>query len=122
MSDTGGPTVKGVVQKKEKNKYTISYQPTHRGKHQLHIKVEGVPIRGSPFVVITRLPIQNLGTPIRTIGGVKKPWGVAVNQKGEIVVVEIDRHCISIFSPSGEKIRTFGSWGSAQGRLNYPRV
>ena len=121
VSDTGGPTVKTVIQKKEKNKYTISYQPTHRGRHQLHVKVEGVPIRGSPFAVIARLSIQKLGTPIRTIGGLNRPWGVAVNQRGEIVVAENEGHCISIFSSSGEKIRTFGSKGSAQGQFNHPR-
>ena len=121
VSDAGGPTVKAAVQKKEKNKYTISYQPTHRGRHQLHIKVEGVPIRGSPFVVIARLPIQNLGTPIKTIGGVNKPWGVAVNQRGEIIVAEGGGDCISVFRPSGEKIRTFGSKGSAHGQFNCPR-
>ena len=118
VSDAGGYTVKAAVQKKEKNKYTISYQPTHRGRHQLHIKVEGVPIRESPFVVIV---VKNLITPIRTIGGVNIPYGVAVNQRGEIIVAEYGGHCISIFSPSGEKIRTFGSKGSAQGQFNEPR-
>ena len=121
VSDTGGSTVKAAVQKKEKNKYTISYQPTHRGRHQLHIKVEGVSIRGSPFAVIAKLPIQNLGTPIKTIGHVNKPWGVAVNQRGEIIVAEGGGDCISVFRPSGEKIRTFGSKGSAQGQFNSPR-
>ena len=118
VSDAGGPTVKAAVQKKEKNKYTISYQPTHRGRHQLHIKVEGVPIRGSPFAVVV---VKNLSTPIRTIGGVNRPWGVEVNQRGEIIVTEYSGHCISIFSPSGEKIRTFGSKGFAQGQLREPR-
>ena len=118
VSDTGGPTVKAAVQKKEKNKYTISYQPTHRGRYQLHIKVEGVPIRGSPFTVIA---VKNLSTPIRTIGGLNFPWSVAVNQRGEIIVAEHWGHCISIFSPSGEKIRTFDSKGSAQGQFKYPR-
>ena len=121
VSDAGGSTVKGAVQKKEKNKYTISYQPTHRGRHQLHVKVEGVPIRESPFVVVARLPIQNLGTPIKTIGGLNRPWGVAVNQRGEVIVAEYGGDCISIFSPSGEKIRTFGSKGSAQGQFKWPR-
>ena len=120
VPDTGGPTVKAAVQKKEKNKYTISYQPTHRGRHQLHIKVEGVPIRGSPFGVVARLSIQKLGTPIKTIGGLNRPWGVAVNQRGEIIVAEYRGHCISIFSSIGEKIRTFGSEGSAQGQFNVP--
>ena len=121
VSDTGGPTVKAAIQKKEKNKYTISYQPTHRGRHQLHIKVEGVSIRGSPFGVVARLSIQKLGTPIKTFGGLNSPLGVAVNQRGEIIVVEYSRHCISIFSSIGEKIRTFGSEGSAQGQFNAPR-
>ena len=115
VSDAGGPTVKAAVQ--EKNKYTISYQLTHRGRYQLHIKVEGVPIRGSPFDVVARLSIQKLGTPIKTIGGLNQPWGVAVNQRGEIIVAEYGGHCISIFSSIGEKIRTFGSMGSAQGQF-----
>ena len=120
VSDAGGSTVKAAVQKKKKNKYTISYQPTHRGRHQLHIKVEGVPIRGSPFAVVSRLPIHKLGTPIRTIG-INRPWGVAVNKRGEIIVAELPGHCISIFSSSGEKLRTFGSKGSALGHLSSPR-
>ena len=118
VSDTGGPT---AIQKKEKNKYTISYQPTHRGRYQLHIQVEGVPIRGSPFAVVAKIPIQELGTSIRTIGGLRRPQGVAFNQRGEIIVTEYNRYCISIFSLSGEKIRTFGSVGSAQGQFSSPR-
>ena len=120
VSDGGGPTVKGAVQKKEKNKYTISYQLTHRGRHQLHIKIGGKSIRGSPFAVVARLPIQKLGTPIRTIGNLNTPWGVAVNQRGEIIVAELGGNCISIFSSRGEKIKTFGREGSAQGQLKWP--
>ena len=117
VSDVGDPTVKAAIQKKEKNKYTISYQPTHRGRHQLHMKVDGVPIRGSPFAVIA---VKNLSIPIRTTSGLESPWGVAVNQRGEIVVAEYGGHCITIFSSSGEKIRTFGSKGSAHGQFSVP--
>ena len=35
-------------------------------------------------------------------------------------MAENSRHGISIFSPSGEKIRTFGCMGSAQGQFNGP--
>ena len=120
VPDAGGPTIKAAIQKKEKNKYTISYQPTHRGRHQLHVKVEGMSIRGSPFAVVARLSIQKLGIAIKAIGGLKSPLGVAVNQRGEIIVAECSGHCVSIFSPSGEKIRTFGNNGSAQGQFNWP--
>ena len=64
--------------------------------------------------------MKNLSKPIGTIGGVNRPWGVAVNQRGEIIVAEFGGHCISIFSPSGEKIRTFRSWEFAQGQFNEP--
>ena len=118
VSDAGSPTVKAAVQKKVKNKYTISYQPTHRGRHQLHVKVGGVCIRGSPFAVIA---VKNLNTPIKTIGGVNHPWGVAVSQGGKIILAEHSGNCISIFSPRGEKITTFGRKGSALGQFREPR-
>ena len=34
------------VKKKEASQYEISYQPTSRGRHQLHIKVKGEHIKG----------------------------------------------------------------------------
>ena len=101
--------------------YEISYQATSRGRHQLHIKMEGEHIKGSPFPVTVKLPVQKLGTPIKTIGGVKAPWGVAVNQRGEIIVTVSDEHCVSIFSPTGEKLRSFGSNGSEHGQFDRPR-
>ena len=116
VQDAGGPTVKVAVQKK-KNKYTISYQPTHRGRYQLHVKVEGVPIRGSPFAVIV---VKNCSIPIKTVDGLNGPLGVAVNWRAEIIVAESSGHCISMFSSNGEKIRTFGSRGSAKGQFSRP--
>ena len=101
--------------------YEISYQATSRGsRHQLHIKVEGEHIKGSPFPVTVKLPVQKLGTPIKIISGVKNPWGVAVNQRGEIIVAEGGGHCVSIFSPTGEKFRSFGSQGSKNGEFHSP--
>ena len=77
-------------------------------------------IKGSPFEVTVKLPVQQLGTPARNFNGVNGPWGVAVNQKGEIVVAQYGGHRVSIFTPSGEKIRLFGSYGSGHGQLKSP--
>jgi tripartite motif-containing protein 2/3/tripartite motif-containing protein 71 len=101
--------------------YEISYQATIRGRHQLHIKVEGEHIKGSPFTVTVKLPVKKLGTPVKTISGVKNPWGVAVNQRGEILVAEKDGHSISVFSRTREKLRSFGSQGCGPGQFNEPR-
>jgi DNA-binding beta-propeller fold protein YncE len=54
-------------------------------------------------------PLEKLGTPILTIGGVARPWGVAINQRGEVVVAELGGHCVSVFSSSGEKLRSFSA-------------
>jgi tripartite motif-containing protein 2/3/tripartite motif-containing protein 71 len=122
VSESTGKKIDCSVKKIEASgQYEISYQATSRGsQHQLHIKVEGEHIKGSPFPVTVKLPVQKLGTPIKNISGLKGPWGVAVNQRGEIVVAESSVHCISIFSPTGDKLRSFGSKGSGNGQFNGP--
>ena len=109
------------VKKTGDSRYEISYQPASRGRHQLHIKVEGDHIKGSPFPVTVKLPVKKLGTPVKTIVGVKGPWGVAINQRGEVIVAEGSKHRVSIFSPAGEKLRSFGSQGSGHGQFSNPR-
>ena len=120
VSTSTDTKIKCLVKKLHANKYEISYQPTSRGRHQLHIKVEGEHIKGSPFPVTVKLPVQKFGTPVRVINGLSNPWGVAVNQRGEIIVAEYGKHCVSIFSPIGEKVRSFGSYGSGHGQFNNP--
>jgi DNA-binding beta-propeller fold protein YncE len=109
------------IKAKHAGQYEIIYQPTGRGRHQLHIKVEGKHIKGSPFPILVKLPLHQLGTPVKIISGVKDPWGVAVNKKGEIIVAESTGHCITIFSPTGKKLQSFGSRGSGQGQFSEPR-
>ena len=105
------------VERSGQSQYEISYQPTIKGRHQLHVKVQGQHIRGSPFSVAVKSPVEKLGTPILAIGGVNKPWGVAINQRGEVVVAEWG---VSVFSPGGEKLRSFGTRGSRPGQVLYP--
>ena len=106
---------------RRRSQYEISYQPTIKGRHQIHIRVEGQHIRGSPFSVAVKLPVEKLGTPIVTIGGARKPWGVAINHRGEVVVTGMDSHRIHVLSPSGKKLQSFGTCGSRKGRFCYPR-
>ena len=119
-SDGTGEKTKCAVKKTEGNRYEISYQATSRGRHQLHIKVEGDHIKGSPFPVTVKWGVQKLGSPVKTIGDLDQPWGVAVNQRGSIIVTEFDGDCVSIFSPEREKIKSFGSRGSNHGQFNRP--
>ena len=121
VSEITGSRVIGNIERKGKNQYEIGYQPTVKGKHQFHIKVEGQHIRGSPFSVAVKSPVEKLGHPILTIDRVEVPDGVVVNQRGEVVVTECDGDCVSVLSQCGKKLRSFGTKGSGHGQFNEPR-
>ena len=120
VSEITGTRANCSVERRGQSWFKISYQPTIKGRHQLHIKVEGQHVRGSPSSVAVKSPVEKLGTPILTLGGVREPEGVAINQRGEVVVTEVGVHCVSVFSPSGEKLRSFGTHGSGQGQFDSP--
>ena len=121
VSEITGPIERGSVEKRGQSQYEISYQPTIKGRHQLHIKVKGQHIRESPFddVVVTS-PVEKLGTQILAIGRVMCPWDVAINQRGEVVVTKIN--IISVFTPSGKRLQSFGSHGSGPGQFDNYRM
>ena len=121
VSELSGTRTRGSIERKGQSQYEINYQPTIKGRHQLYVKVEGQHIRGSPFTISAKSPVEKLGTPILTLRGVRQPRGVAINQRGEVIVAEWGGHCVSVFSPSGEKLRTFGTRGSGQGQFQSPR-
>ena len=122
VSEITGTRVSCSVERRGQSQYEISYQPTIKGRHQLYIKVEGQHVRGSPSSVAVKSPVEKLGIPILTLGGVRKPMGVAINKRGEVVVTEheVGVHCVSVFSPSGEKLQSFGTHGSCQGQFDGP--
>ena len=110
-SEITGTRTSCSIERRGMSQYEISYQPTIKGRHQLHIKVEGQHIGGSPFSIAVKSPVETLGTPILTIAEVESPCGVAINQKGEVVVAEMGGSFISVFSPAGEKLLSFGTQG-----------
>ena len=120
VSEIRGSRLVGSIEEREQNQYKIGYQPTMKGRHQLQIKVEGQHIRGSPFSVAVKLPVEKFGDPILTIDRVEGPWGVAVNQWGEVLVTERGRNSVSVFSQCGKKLRSFDTRGSGVGELNEP--
>ena len=53
-------------------KYEIQYQPATRGQHQLHIRINGKNIKGSPYTVMVAMPSpKSLGKPVRSIGNLR---------------------------------------------------
>ena len=120
VSELTGAVVRGNVRRGGESQYEINYQPTIKGRHQLLIKIKDQHIRGSPFPVTAKMSVEKLGTPIQSIDKVNSPGGIVINKKGEMVVSESRGHCVTVLSPSGEKIRSFGTYGSGQGQFDHP--
>ena len=113
-----GARVRGEVKERGRGQYEISYQPVTKGRNLLHIRVGGLNIRGSSFDVKVVSPVVNLGVPIQIFGGFESPWGVAFNHAREIVVSA--GHSVSVLTPNGTKLRSFGSRGSDPGQFRHP--
>ena len=121
VSCTDASTVKCQVKRDQDNKYKIQYQPATRGKHQLHIRINGKSIKGSPYTVVARPSLQSLGKPVRTIEKLNEPWGITADSKGRIITAESGSNCITILTQQGHKIHSFGSRGRECGQFNEPR-
>ena len=106
---------------------TLTFTPVLLGPHQLKITIRDTDIPGSPFTIrvlsssaMMRMVPENRGVVQGTIHGVNRPYGVAVNNSGEVVVSEYWNHRISVYSREGKHIRSFGSKGSNEERLRDP--
>ena len=111
VSESTGEKIDCSVKKTEASgQYEISYQATSRGRHQLHIVLEGKHIIGSPFPVLVKIPFPDKALMAITGGqtdsgewhSLSWPWGVAINSKGNIVVAEYggERNCVSVINPA----------------------
>ena len=94
--------------------YDISFTPHTRGKHQLTIRLGGVNIPGSPFI----LSPEMRGKPVNIISGLNSPYGVVITKNEEIVVVERNANRITILNKEGKKVKSFGT---KEGQFTNPR-
>ena len=122
VSQITSAKTKGSVQRKSLSQYEVNYQPIIKGRHQLHVEIDGQHIKGSPFALLVYSSNDPHTSPILTFGQLDAPWGVAVNhQSGEVFVTERGQsHCVSVFSNSGEKVNCFGKLGSLKGQFSNP--
>ena len=122
VSELTGTKARGSVERKEQGQYEVSYKPTIKGRHKLHIKVMGEHIKGSPFSVAVKSPVEKLGSAIKSLNETTcSPMGIVISQSGEVVVTEPNGDsCVTLYSPRGERLQSFGTVGSDQGQFNGP--
>ena len=97
--------------------YEVSYQSNTRGRHELSVRVNDVPVQGSPFPVYARQTTHLLGMPVRVIKDLGAPYMVATTSSGELVVSE--DHKISVIGRHGERIRSIDTTSVRSGIRRY---
>ena len=103
------------------SRYEVTYTPVSRGGHKLHIQVNDKEINGSPFTVTVYPDPKQLGHPVRTVTGLDGAYGIAFNNREEMIVSECVAHGLCILDTRGQRIRTFGSHGYCPHQMIYPR-
>ena len=104
--------------------YKVRYFLKDTGKCQVSVKINEKHIRGSPFPVKPKprqfRHVLSFGQQGSSVGMQCCPYGVAVNERDEIVVSDIDNHRVQVFSSDGTYLRSFGRKGDKQGEFNWP--
>ena len=100
--------------------YKVSYTALSRGQHKLHVRLNDSEVSGSPFNITVYPDPTQLGTPVRVVTGLTKPWGIAINSHGEMVVSNFTSGTVSILDRGGKEIQTYGSKGYRPDQMKYP--
>ena len=85
---------------------------------------KGANVRDSPLEAQVQtkryIPVLSFGQKGESVGMLKGPWGVAVNDRDEIAVAELLNHRVSVFSSDGTHLRSFGRKGNNNGEFYCP--
>ena len=100
--------------------YKILFTADTRGLHKLHIRVNSTETDDSPFTITVYPDPMELDHPVRVVTDLNKPYGIAVNSRGEIIISECKAHQISIIDNKGKIVQNFGSYGDLPEQMKEP--
>ena len=76
------------INSKGKGTYEILFCPGIRGRHELSVKIQGIPISDSPFKFFVEHHPTKLIKPVDCIEGLEGPYGAAFNFDGDLLVTQ----------------------------------
>lgn len=91
---------------------TAICQPTVRGRHHLHIRVNNKPLKGSPFDVFVKYQPQLItGEPVRVLEGFSYPYGVATTANSTHLIVSDckNQHVVVMERATQKRVLTIGN-------------
>ena len=84
ISGDTSQTIVCDIKETEVGKYSISFTPSSRGKHQLKIQVGGINIDGSPFSLDVVPSPEMRGKPVKILAGFNDATGCSCRQEGAV--------------------------------------
>ena len=57
------------------------------------------------------------GKPVKIVARINRPHGVAVDKKEQLIVAENGSHSITVYDKEGNKVQSFGSYGTKEGQF-----
>ena len=103
------------------SQYKVSYAAVSRGQHKLYVQVNDSEINGSPFTMTVYPDPTQLGQPVRVVTNSSRPYGIAYNSLGDMIISETGGHRVSVFDNRGQKFRTNGACGDSPDQMKYPK-
>ena len=101
--------------------YSVKFTPKVPGTFNIITKVNGKEFAGSPYNVQVKQRLIQVVGEIEIKGETfEQPCGIAGNSKGQIAVIDYDKHRILITDKEGNCVRKVGCHGKNAGQLSYP--
>ena len=99
------------VDQKTTATYRVCFTAANRGKLQLHIKIDGVEIKGSPCDITVYPDPNQLKKPINEIPNLNCVWDATVNSRGQIIASDFSRNEVVTLDSEGEIISIYDCRG-----------
>ena len=81
-----GVTTDCLIDEDGPGRYSIQHTHTVRGRHELTVLINGHHVAGSAFPVYVSIHPTRLGKAVKIWTGIRAPYGITANSKGEILV------------------------------------
>ena len=115
------PRTDVVVTEKSPSQFIIHYGVASRGKHKLHIRVNGSELQGSPLDIAVYPDPSQLRPQVKVIYTIGLVWGLAANTQGDLLATTFGASKIHVLDKKGVVVGSLGDkgYGPAQ-RVKAP--
>lgn len=100
--------------------YRVCCSPSTNGYHVINVKVYDVPLEDTSLIIPFH-PYLDTITPFFTVSELNRPYGVAANDDGHVIITELADNCISMLNKEGKVKSIGGNEGIGNVKFNSPR-